>query len=121
MDDLLQHGGALHRVFHAADQKVDFGADRLGDGCEAFSGDVLRAYQPHGGLEQRFGHLAHIGGAPQDIGHRPDDDDRNEEQGEGQKLALDRRIRSQCCGIGEEPAARPDGGDDDGDETVRRE
>ena len=52
VDDLFQNGGALHRVLDAADQQVDLGAHGLGNGGEAFGGDVLRANQPHRGLEQ---------------------------------------------------------------------
>ena len=121
VDDFLQHGGALHGVFHAADQQVDFGADRLGNGGEAFGGDVLRAHEAHGGLEQGFRHLAHVGGAPQRIGGRPHHDDRNEEQRHRLELAVDRRIRAERAGIGEEPAARPQCGEDDGDEAIGRE
>ena len=121
VDDFLQHRGALHGVLHAADQQVDLGAHGLGDGGEAFGGDVLRAHQAHGGLEQGFRHLAHVGGAPQRVGGSPQHDDRHEEQGQRLQLAVDRRIGAEQAGMGEEPAAGPQGGEDDGDEAIGRE
>ena len=60
VDDFFQHGGALHGMLDAADQQVDFGAHRLGDGGQAFGRDVLRADQAHGRLHQDFRDLAQI-------------------------------------------------------------
>ena len=124
VDDFFQHGGALHGMLDAADQQVDLGADGLGDGGEALGGDVLRAHQAHGGLEQGFRDLAQIGRAPQEIGRGPDDADGNQQQGNGLQRSGQHGARgrgAERVGMGEEPAAGPQGGQDDGHRAIGRE
>ena len=122
VDDFFQNRGALHGMLDAADQQVDFGAHGLRDGGEAFGGDVLRADEAHGRLVEGFRHLAHVGGPPEHVSRSPDDGDRNQQQGKRLQDAGKARRGSggagKCCGIGEEPAAGPQGREDEGDGAI---
>ena len=126
VDDFLQHGGALHGMLDAADQQIDFRTHRLGNGGQAFGGDILGADQAHGRLHQHFRHMAELGGAPQEIGNAGDHGDGQREQGEGPDsfgqvggtenvAAGEQRTR-----IDEEPTHHPGQGDEEGDNDIGR-
>ena len=114
MHDFLEHRGALHGMFDAADQKIDFGAHRLGNGGEAFGGDVLGADKTHGRLHEHFRDLAQLRRPPQEIGGDPDDDDRQHQKRHGphgfrQGGAGKRRgAAEQGAGKHGEPGGNPD-------------
>ncbi len=81
VDDGFQLCGALDGVLHAADQMIYLATHLAGDLGEAFGGDVVGAHQAHGGVHQGLGDLAHVLGAPQQIGRGPDEED-GQEQGD---------------------------------------
>ncbi len=123
--DLLEHRGALHGMLDAADEKVDLGADRLGNGCKSLGRDVLGAHEAHGGLVKRFRYLAHVRSTPEDESHAPDDGNGDEEQRQGLQRAAE-RLRAgarlvQDSGMGEKPAAGPQGGEQYCDRGIGRE
>ena len=70
-------------MFNAAHEKINFRADRLGNGGEAFGCNVLGPDQAHGRLHQDFRNLAQLLGAPEEIGHDPHDADGQHQQGNG--------------------------------------
>ena len=68
-------------MLHAADQMIDFAAHLAGDGGEAAGGHLVGAHQAQGGVHQGLGDLAHVLGAPQQIGRGPDEEN-GQEQGD---------------------------------------
>ena len=124
VDDFFKYGGALHRVLDAADQQINFGAYRLGNGGEAFGCHILRADQTHGRLRQDFGHIAQIGRPKEQIGRAGNYGDGQEQQsnglqqrGEGQRVCP--RHPGEDVSIGEEPAASPNRRQEEGQQPIR--